>query len=114
MAWQVLWPGVFKPSRLIGMQDSYNSWADQFLAELRSTSPSPGNDRVLYPGLLGAELTRKRQLEGMPYHPEVLNWFETLSTELNHAGLAAAIADACKGRYNLPPVPRACTLIQRA
>ena len=38
---------------------------------LRNTPPAPGEERVLYPGLLGGELRQKRLAEGIGYHPEV-------------------------------------------
>jgi LDH2 family malate/lactate/ureidoglycolate dehydrogenase len=81
-------------------RETYDDWADQFLAGLRTTPPSPGNERVLYPGLLGAELTRLRQEEGIPYHPEVLNWFESIAAELGHDGLAGAVAGACESTHS--------------
>ena len=39
--------------------------ADGLLAGLRNTPPAPGHERVLYPGLLGGELAKRRSVEGM-------------------------------------------------
>ena len=55
--------------------DTYHAHADAFFEGLRTTPPAPGEERVLYPGMLGGELRRQRTAEGLPYHPEVLNWF---------------------------------------
>ena len=57
-----------------------------FLQGLRTTPPAPGEERVLYPGLVGGELRRQRLAEGIPYHPEVMNWFEEAAEAINHAG----------------------------
>lgn len=74
--------------------ETYTEWADQFFEGLRTTPPAPGHERVLYPGLLGAELTKQRTEEGVPYHPEVLHWFETTVAEMGHVGLADAVSAA--------------------
>lgn len=61
--------------------DDYFDWMDQFLEGLRNTPPAPGHDRVLYPGLSEWEATQKRTAEGIPYHTEVIEWFESYGAE---------------------------------
>ncbi|MFW6175069.1 MAG: Ldh family oxidoreductase [Chloroflexota bacterium] len=56
---------------------------DAFLGGLANTPPAPGHDRVLYPGLPEHEETEKRRREGIPYHKEVIDWFHTISEELD-------------------------------
>ena len=65
--------------------------ADGLLAGLRNTPPAPGHERVLYPGLRGAELTAERSENGIPYHPEVVVWFHRAAEQLDEA-VAAAVA----------------------
>ena len=55
---------------------------DGFLGGLRDTPPAPGHERVVYPGLLESEARDDRSTNGIPYHPEVLEWFDSISGEL--------------------------------
>ena len=52
-------------------REQYDRAADGLLADLRNTKPAPGFERVLYPGLRGAEIAAERRAIGIPYHPEV-------------------------------------------
>ena len=56
---------------------------DEMLSHLMETKPSPGNDRVLYPGLIEHEEFQKRALQGIPLHTEVIDWFEQITKELS-------------------------------
>ena len=56
---------------------------DDFLESLAKTKPAPGHDRVLYAGLPESEEVTKRKREGIPYHREVIEWFETISAKLD-------------------------------
>lgn len=56
---------------------------DDFLEGLASTPPAPGHDRVVYAGLPEHEETQKRLAEGIPYHREVIDWFQSISAELD-------------------------------
>ena len=47
-----------------------------------STTPAQGHERVMYPGRLEVEEHEKREAEGIPVHPEVLDWFQDLCGEL--------------------------------
>lgn len=62
--------------------DKFKDDMDAFLSGLASTKPAPGHDRVYYPGLPEAEEKEDRLKRGIPYHPEVIEWFESISAEL--------------------------------
>lgn len=49
---------------------------DELLKAVAEHPPGKGHDRVVYPGLLEAEEIEKRQKSGIPYHTEVIEWFE--------------------------------------
>ena len=49
---------------------------------MRETTPAPGHDRVLYPGLAEHEDMIDRKANGIPLHPEVIGWFEEITSEL--------------------------------
>jgi LDH2 family malate/lactate/ureidoglycolate dehydrogenase len=55
---------------------------DAYLRALRETPTAPGHDRVLYAGLEEHEEEIERRERGIPYHPEVIDWFLQTSTEL--------------------------------
>ncbi len=56
---------------------------DEFLHMLRTTRPAKGHDRVLYPGLPEAESEVERAADGIPFHPEVIEWFRDICGELS-------------------------------
>jgi LDH2 family malate/lactate/ureidoglycolate dehydrogenase len=56
---------------------------DRLLSGLRNARPAPGHERVVYAGLPEAEEVEKRMRDGIPYHREVLEWFETIRAELD-------------------------------
>jgi LDH2 family malate/lactate/ureidoglycolate dehydrogenase len=62
---------------------------DEMLKTLRTATPVPGEDRVLYPGLSEAEEIQARRASGIPLHKEVLQWFAECTSELGIAPLAA-------------------------
>lgn len=55
---------------------------DDFLEGLVNTPPAPGHDRVLYAGLPEHEETQERLANGIPYHREVIDWFQSIRAEL--------------------------------
>lgn len=55
---------------------------DEWLETLRTTKPAPGHDRVFYPGLPEAEDEADRRANGIPLHPEVVDWFRDICAEL--------------------------------
>lgn len=59
----------------------FKSDMDTYLTSLRTATPAPGHDRVFYPGLGAHEVELDRRKNGIPYHPEVLEWFATLCGE---------------------------------
>ena len=56
---------------------------DTYMKEIRETPPIPGADRVLYAGLPEHEEEIERNENGIPYHPEVIDWFRGITGELN-------------------------------
>ena len=56
---------------------------DDFLGGLKNTKPAPGHKRVVYAGLPEAEEIEIRQRDGIPYHREVIEWFESIKAELD-------------------------------
>lgn len=58
---------------------------DEWLQMLKSTKPAPGHDRVLYPGLPEAECEVENRAKGIPLHPEVVGWFNSICSELSIA-----------------------------
>ncbi len=62
--------------------DEFLDNMDVVLDRLAETKPAPGHDRVLYPGLIEGEETERRLEEGIPYHNEVIDWYESIGAEL--------------------------------
>lgn len=56
---------------------------DEWIRMLESTPPAKGHDRVIYPGRIEAEEMAKREAEGIPFHPEVIDWFQEICGELS-------------------------------
>jgi L-2-hydroxycarboxylate dehydrogenase (NAD+) len=61
----------------------FKSNLDQLLEKLASMKPAAGHDRVYYAGLLEHEETEQRRRYGIPYHREVVEWFNRTADELN-------------------------------
>ena len=55
---------------------------DEWLQMMKSTKPAPGHDRVMVAGQPEAEMEIIRRDEGIPLHPEVLDWFHDTCGEL--------------------------------
>ena len=55
---------------------------DQYLLRLKSSEAAPGEERVLYAGLQEEEEQALRRTHGIPYHPEVIEWFKGIIDEL--------------------------------
>ncbi|HEX6030085.1 MAG TPA: Ldh family oxidoreductase, partial [Tepidiformaceae bacterium] len=60
----------------------FKSQMDEYFRALRNCTPAPGHERVVYPGLVAQEEEQERSVRGIPYHPEVLEWFRTTCGEL--------------------------------
>ncbi len=56
---------------------------DRLLEKLANMKPADGHERVYYAGLLEHEEVEKRKQEGIPYHREVVEWFNDTSRELD-------------------------------
>ena len=52
---------------------------DAILTHLVEMKPAPGHERVYYAGLMEHEETQERQANGIPYHREVVEWFNGVS-----------------------------------
>lgn len=60
----------------------FKSDMDLLLKHAIAIPPSKGFERVVYAGLLEAEEEEKRRLNGIPYHHEVIEWFESHCAEV--------------------------------
>jgi len=69
--------------------DRFKDTMDEMLRTLRTASPAPGQERVLYPGLSEAEELEARRAKGIPLHREVLRWFDECTSELGVTPLSA-------------------------
>ena len=65
-----------------GDVDEFKADMDAYLRALRETPPAPGHDRVIYAGLEEHEEEIDRRERGIPYHPEVIEWFRQTTSEL--------------------------------
>jgi LDH2 family malate/lactate/ureidoglycolate dehydrogenase len=54
---------------------------DRMLESFASSPPAPGHERVLYPGLSEHEEFVTRSKTGIPYHHEVIEWYESYCAE---------------------------------
>ena len=68
--------------------EQFKDTMDTMLKTLRTATPAPGQDRVLYPGLWEAEEVVSRRAHGIPLHKEVLQWFAECTSELGLEPLA--------------------------
>ncbi len=64
-----------------GDVDEFKRNMDGMLKGLRDTKPIPGHDQVYYAGLPEHFEGIKRGKEGVPLHPEVIDWFRSISAE---------------------------------
>ncbi len=62
--------------------EGFKDHMDEYLRGLRETKPAPGQERVLYAGLPEHEAELDRRARGIPYHPEVVEWFRKTAGEL--------------------------------
>ena len=63
--------------------DVFKDNMDRMLRTLKDTPPAPGHQRVLYPGLPEYEEERERRAKGIPFHREVVQWFDDIASELS-------------------------------
>jgi L-2-hydroxycarboxylate dehydrogenase (NAD+) len=69
--------------RAFGDLEQFKDTMDAMLRTLRTATPAPGEERVLYPGLSEAEELQRRRATGIPLHREVLQWFAECAGELS-------------------------------
>ncbi len=81
--------------------DSYFDQMDAMLRRLQGTPTAPGQDRVIYPGVLEHEEEIHRREHGIPFHPEVIQWFESITAELGVDPLE--IMAVTRSEEGLPP-----------
>ena len=62
---------------------TFKADVDCYLRSLLECKPAPGEDRVIYAGVLEHEAERDRTKRGIPYHPEVIFWLRHLANELD-------------------------------
>jgi L-2-hydroxycarboxylate dehydrogenase (NAD+) len=63
--------------------DGFKEMMDEWLRMLKSTKPAPGHDRVLVAGQPEAEVEADRRVNGIPLHPEVIQWLRDTCAELS-------------------------------
>ena len=56
---------------------------DEWLEMMKSTKPAPGHERVMVAGQPEAEMEVIRREEGIPLHPEVVQWIQDTCGELS-------------------------------
>ena len=61
----------------------FKSDIDQYLSKIKTSKPAPGFDEVMYAGLPEDSEEKERASNGIPYHPEVIEWFRAITSELN-------------------------------
>jgi LDH2 family malate/lactate/ureidoglycolate dehydrogenase len=62
--------------------EEFKDRMDAYLHGLRETKTAPGEERVIYAGVLEHEAEVDRRANGIPYHPEVVEWFRRTAAEL--------------------------------
>lgn len=62
--------------------DEFSTHMEELLKGLRQTPPASGHERVLYAGLREHEIEHERRAIGIPYHPDVVQYFRDLALEL--------------------------------
>ena len=63
--------------------EHFKATMDQWLQMMKSTRPAPGHDRVLVAGQPEAEMEAVRRKEGIPLHPEVVQYIRDTCGELS-------------------------------
>ena len=75
-------PATFEVRYDLGLRDLFKDDMDHFMKTLKDSKPAPGNERVVYAGLPEHEDNIERLENGIPYHPEVIDWFRDITSEL--------------------------------
>lgn len=61
--------------------DIFKDNMDRMLKMIRETKPAPGQESVIYSGMIEAEEEKERRANGIPLHTEVIEWFKTMTNE---------------------------------
>jgi LDH2 family malate/lactate/ureidoglycolate dehydrogenase len=61
---------------------TFKSDMDDYAEALTSAATAPSQERVVYAGLPEHEAEQDRRANGIPYHPEVIEWFSYITAEL--------------------------------
>jgi len=64
-----------------GDVDEFKENMDGMLSAYAATKPMPGEERVYYAGLPEHEVRIERRENGVPLHPEVIDWFRGICAE---------------------------------
>ncbi len=62
--------------------DGFKKDMDDYLRSILECKPAPGESRVVYPGYPEYEYEVERREQGIPYHPEVIEWFKKTTDDL--------------------------------
>ena len=63
--------------------DTFKADMDAYLRSILDCKPAVGESRVVYPGIPEHEAEADRRANGIPYHPEVIEWFNGVMRELD-------------------------------
>ena len=63
--------------------NEFKDQMDEWLQMMKSTKPAPGHDRVLVAGQPEAEVEEVRRKEGIPFHPEVVEYIRVTCAEMS-------------------------------
>ena len=63
--------------------DQFKDDMDDYMRALQDCTPAAGKERVVYAGLPEHEEEAERSAHGIPYHPEVIDWFRDICAELD-------------------------------
>ena len=63
--------------------ETFKNDMDEYLRSILDCKPAPGETRVVYPGIPEHEAEQDRSANGIPYHPEVIEWFKKTCAEQN-------------------------------
>ena len=61
--------------------EEFKADMDQYLSDLLDCPTVSGEGKVLYSGFPEAETTTDRSKNGIPFHPEVIDWFREATSE---------------------------------
>ncbi len=63
--------------------NGFKEMMDEYMQEITTGPTAPGHDRIVYAGLPEHEEEIERRENGIPYHPEVIDWFRETCGELD-------------------------------